>query len=85
MQLRFLQNLALIGCGAIGAIALVQMVPHAFALQPSMQSALDNLQDAERDLENATNDKGGHRQKALRLVRQAETEVRAGMRFDRRN
>lgn len=65
----------------VGGVALVSLVPSAFALQPAMQSAMDNLNDAERNLQNATNDKGGHRNKALRLVRDAQREVKAGIRL----
>jgi hypothetical protein len=50
-----------------------------------MQAALDHLERAEENLEDASNDKGGHRVKALRLVREAKSEVRQGIRFDRRN
>jgi hypothetical protein len=53
--------------------------------QPRMQSALSHLESAERDLEAATNDKGGHRVEALRLVRAAQTQVRKGIKFDRVN
>lgn len=51
--------------------------------QPLMQSALSHLEAAERDLERATPDKGGHRVEALRLVRAAQKEVRKGVKFDR--
>ena len=53
--------------------------------QPFMQAALDHLDAAERDLNKASADKGGHRAEALRLVRAAKSEVRKGMRYDRRN
>lgn len=53
--------------------------------QPRMQAALDALRNAERELEAATPDKGGHRQKAMRLVRQAIAEVERGIKFDRRH
>ncbi len=53
--------------------------------QPRMQSALSHLESAERDLEAATNDKGGHRVEALRLVRAAQKQVRQGIKFDRAN
>ena len=55
----------------------------ASADQPRMQAALDHLERAEKNLEEASNDKGGHRVKALRLVREAMGEVRDGIRFDR--
>ena len=56
----------------------------ASADQPRMQAALEHLERAENNLEDASNDKGGHRVKALRLVREAMDEVRDGIRFDRR-
>ena len=52
--------------------------------QPHMQSALESLRNAKRDLDQATSDKGGHRVRALRLVNQAIGEVERGMRYDRR-
>jgi hypothetical protein len=56
----------------------------ASADQPRMQAALEHLERAEKNLEDASSDKGGHRVKALRLVREAMEEVREGIRFDRR-
>ena len=56
----------------------------ASADQPRMQVALEHLERAEKNLEDASNDKGGHRVKALRLVREAMGEVRDGIQFDRR-
>lgn len=53
--------------------------------QPRMQSALSHLESAERELEAATDDKGGHRVEALRLVRAAQKQVRQGIKFDRNN
>lgn len=53
--------------------------------QPRMQAALDHLVAAERDLEAATSDKGGHRNAALRSVRNAIAEVKKGIRFDNRH
>jgi Tfp pilus assembly protein PilX len=52
--------------------------------QRSMNAALDNLRDAERNLQNATHDKGGHRRKALDLVRRAIEQVQEGIKFDNR-
>lgn len=65
--------------------ALAGFAGKVAADQPLMQSALTHLEAAERDLENATADKGGHRVEALRLVRAAQAEVRKGIRSDRRN
>jgi len=58
---------------------------YSYASQPRMQAAIDHLEAAERELANADNDKGGHRNKALSLTRQALAEARRGVRFDRRN
>ncbi len=57
----------------------------SIAGQPKMQAALDALNVAERQLKKGSNDKGGHRVKALDLVRQAKKQVRKAMKFDRRN
>ena len=50
--------------------------------QPHMSSALDRLREAQKSLEAATHDKGGHRAKALKLVKEAIAEVEQGIRFD---
>jgi hypothetical protein len=55
----------------------------ATADQPHMQSALGHLRQARESLEKATADKGGHREKALVLVRDAIAEVEAGIAYDR--
>ncbi|MBV8858927.1 MAG: hypothetical protein JOZ02_18490 [Acidobacteria bacterium] len=51
--------------------------------QPHMQAALDKLQSARSNLEAASEDKGGHRVKALEHVNQAIDEVKAGIEYDR--
>ena len=71
---------------ALGSTSLVG----AFALrseadQPHMQAALDHLQGALKQLEEATPDKGGHRGRAMQLVRQAIVQVEKGIAFDRRH
>lgn len=53
--------------------------------QPVMHKALEHLEAAEKALENASTDKGGHRVKALKLTRDALKEVRAGIKFDNKN
>lgn len=53
--------------------------------QPEMRSALESLRQAENYLQNASRDKGGHRARALELVRQAQREVQAGIEFDNRH
>ncbi len=52
--------------------------------QPHMNAALNELQSAREELNSATADKGGHREKALGLVDQAINEVQAGIDFARR-
>ena len=51
--------------------------------QPHMRAALDNLQSARSNLEAATEDKGGHRNKAIDFVNKAIEEVREGIEYDR--
>lgn len=47
--------------------------------QPHMTAALAALESAKNNLERATSDKGGHRQKALDLVKDAISEVQKGI------
>lgn len=51
----------------------------AAADQPHMEAALDALKTARRELGSATADKGGHRAKALDLVKEAMAEVERGI------
>lgn len=46
--------------------------------EPHMAAAIGHLQQAKADLEGATPNKGGHREKAIQLVDQAIEQVRAG-------
>lgn len=55
------------------------------AAQPAMQKALTNLRQARANLDAATTDKGGHRNRALSLVNQAIDEVQEGIQYDRRH
>ncbi|HKR59165.1 MAG TPA: hypothetical protein VJS64_05485 [Pyrinomonadaceae bacterium] len=47
--------------------------------QPNMRAALEHLQDAKRNLQSASADKGGHRQNAIDLVNRAIDEVNRGI------
>lgn len=49
--------------------------------QPHMQAALDQLQSARSELSAAEANKGGHRERALRLIDDAMEQVRRGMEF----
>lgn len=53
--------------------------------QANMQAAKDELQKAIENLNRASADKGGWRNKALAYARNAIEQVNAGMAFDRRN
>lgn len=47
--------------------------------QPHMQAALDALKSARHNLDNAEADKGGHRAKAIDLIKDAIDEVNKGI------
>jgi hypothetical protein len=51
----------------------------AAADQPNMRAALEHLKSAQKNLQRATADKGGHRANALNLVAQAIAEVNRGI------
>lgn len=70
---------------AIISTILLGTSSSVLAAQPKMQAALDALNVAERQLKKGTKDKGGHRIKALGLIREAKKEVRKAMRFDRKH
>ena len=53
--------------------------------QPNMENARSHLQNALANLNAASADKGGFREQAIDLVRQAINEVNAGIEYDRRN
>ena len=47
--------------------------------QPHMEAALKALQNAASQLQDAADDKGGHRAKAIQLVSQAINQVQQGI------
>jgi hypothetical protein len=55
-----------------------QMASH----EPHMSAAYGHLQQAKAELEKASPNKGGHREKAMQLVDQAMQEVQQGEAFD---
>jgi len=79
------QSKLLFGLTFVAALGAGFYAGHGYADQPAMHKALNKLQSAERTLEKATHDKGGHRVKALGHVRSAIKEVERGIRYDRRN
>ena len=66
-------------------LALGFIVGQLSAAQPHMQSALSDLRSARSELNRASSDKGGHRNKAIALVNEAIDQVERGMRYDRRH
>jgi hypothetical protein len=59
---------------AIGAVAMAAYQPHMLNARSDLKSALGELQAA-------TPDKGGHRDNAINYVKQAISEVSAGMAY----
>ena len=63
------------------AIAASMGIGYAIGAQPHMEASVGLLQNARTELAAATPNKGGHREKALGLIDQAISEVRAGIAF----
>lgn len=66
-----------------GAAFCAGLATQASADQPYMHEALSQLAQARATLEAGAMDKGGHRVRAIALIDRAESEVRAGIRFER--
>ena len=62
----------------VPALSVYQTVA---AFEPNMENALKALESAHDWLQRATPNKGGHRERALRMVEQAINEVRAGIAY----
>jgi hypothetical protein len=56
-----------------------------FQGQPHMAAAKQSLIDAQKHLTAAEADKGGHREKAMKLVKDAIAEVQAGIDYAAQN
>jgi hypothetical protein len=67
------------GVGAIGLLGA--SAKSASAYQGNMEHALSSLQQAFGSLRESTANKGGHRARAMDLVRQAIDETQAGIDF----
>ena len=63
------------------AIAAGIGIGYAIGAQPHMTASITLLQSARAELAAATPNKGGHRERALGLIDQAVSEVRAGIAF----
>ncbi len=66
---------------AIAAAGMVGATTSANAYQGNMEQALCSLREALDFLRQATPNKGGHRKRAMQLIRDAIGEVRAGIDF----
>jgi hypothetical protein len=58
-----------------------QMAQQDQKSEPHMAAALQHLRQAEEELEKAGHNKGGHREKAMQLTKQAQTEVEQGIQY----
>jgi hypothetical protein len=66
----------------LGAVIAASMgIGYAIGAQPHMEAGIGLLQNARAEIAAATPNKGGHREKALGLIDQAISEVRAGIAF----
>ncbi|TPM32899.1 hypothetical protein [Mesorhizobium sp. B2-3-4] len=73
-----LRNIAMLGVAG-AAVATAFTTRPAEAAQPHMSKALSDLQAALNQLQAALPDKGGHRVKAMALVKDAIDETTKGM------
>jgi hypothetical protein len=66
----------------LGALIAASVgVGYAIGAQPHMNESIAFLQSARGELQAATPNKGGHRERAMGLIDQAIAEVRAGIAF----
>lgn len=72
-------NLYLKQLTLVALLGTFAFIGNAQADQPHMQNALDNLRAARHQLEIARADKDGHRVKAIEIIDEAISEVKAGM------
>lgn len=86
MQSRSFPRRSMLAALPLGGAVMAALVarPAAAESQPAMAAALEALKSAAASLERATPDKGGHRNKALALVKRAMQEVVLGVKFDNR-
>ncbi|MGY3602667.1 MULTISPECIES: hypothetical protein [unclassified Bradyrhizobium] len=67
------------GLAAIGLLGA--SVRSASAYQGNMERAVGSLHEALQSLQESTPNKGGHRERAMDLIRQAIAETQAGITF----
>jgi hypothetical protein len=71
--------------GAVAAGLLAASTKPAQAYQGNMERALSSLYEALASLREATPNKGGHREKAMKLIQDAIAETGAGIEFADQN
>ena len=71
----------MLGAAAVAAPTLALSALPAEAYQGNMERALSALEAALQSLQAATPNKGGHRERAMRLIEHAMGEVQAGIDF----
>jgi hypothetical protein len=71
----------MLAAAALGAPTLALSALPAEAYQGNMERALSALEAAMQSLQAATPNKGGHRERAMRLIEHAMGEVQAGIDF----
>lgn len=70
------------GRALLGSMIAASMgIGYAIGAQPHMNESIALLQSARGELQAATPNKGGHRERAIGLIDQAIGEVRAGIAF----
>ncbi len=79
MMTKILRRQLWVGLLMAGMIFLGFGVGQATAKQANMTAARSSLTSAKVSLEKATANKGGHRVKAIKLIKQAIIEVNAGI------
>jgi hypothetical protein len=65
----------------LAAVTLGLGLGYAIGAQPHMTASITLLQSARAELQAASPNKGGHRERGLGLIDQAIAEVRAGIAF----
>lgn len=83
MKLTRRDSLRAIAVAAVGVVPLGigATTTEAAGAQFHMDAALVTLRLALRDLNNATEDKGGHRGRAIKLLKQVIAEVELGIQY----
>jgi hypothetical protein len=75
------RDLLLMAAGVVAAPASALTSTSAVAYQGNMERALSALAAAMDSLQAATPNKGGHRERAMRLIERAMYEVQTGINF----